>query len=155
MLDKIRKILTFDRIKNRFIGTSTICFNSQIEKNSNLANFLTGSIPSCAFTVKSSMFLATKFRFKFSSKDPECDCFVSSAWLSVFMRYKLNFLLLLIMCRTINKNLGKNKTTNVNVAANKTLEILRKIDVTKFSTGIKKLGEATQAAKPALLNKAL
>lgn len=58
------------------------------------------------------------------------------------------------MCRTINKNLGRNKTINVNVAANKTLEILRKIDVTKLSTGIKKLGEATQAARPALLNKA-
>lgn len=122
-----------------------------MEKNSNFANFLTGSIPSCAFTVKSSIFFATKFKFRFSSKDSECDCFVRSAWLSVFIRYRLNFLLLLIMWRTISKNLGRNRTIRVNVAANKTLEILRKMEVTKLSTGIKKLGEATQAAKPALL----
>lgn len=64
-------LLTSERTKNCFIGTSKTCRNSQIEKNSYRAIFLTGKTPSCACTVKSNRFLATKFKFKFSSREEE------------------------------------------------------------------------------------
>lgn len=118
------KTLTSVRTKYFLKGTKIIRFNIQIERKSSFAIFLTGSIPSWAWVVKSYMFFATSLSWMFWSIEllewiDMWSCSSESTW------YKLSDVLFWKTCFQISANFGTNRKTKVKVVPNKSEQINR------------------------------